>query len=133
THNTQGVAGMKKLSALLVLLALLRGSDAYATTSTIDTSQPAQGSALSSAVLRQNFQRAWNDITNLYTLIGSSLTLAANQVTGSLTGGTPSGLNMPPCSSVGQALQWVSSIGFQCSTTVPSGTAAGDLSGTYPN
>jgi hypothetical protein len=45
--------------------------------STIDTTQPAQGSALSSAVLRSEFTEAANDITALQSSVASNTTAIA--------------------------------------------------------
>lgn len=70
---------MKKL---LVLLALcLLSPPLLATTSTVNPNVPAQNSTLSSSVVRNNFAATYNDINNLYSLIGSG------------GGGSPGGLN----------------------------------------
>jgi len=57
----------KAILAVAMILAAFTGE---AATSTINPGIPAQGSPISSAPLRQNFQSAYNDINNLYKLIG---------------------------------------------------------------
>jgi hypothetical protein len=65
-------------AALLCMVFLVLAHVAWATTSTIDPTQPSQASYLTSSVLRANFLAAYNDINNLYTrvaaFIGSSTT-----------------------------------------------------------
>jgi hypothetical protein len=49
--------------------------------------------------------------------------LLANQLLGSLTATTPSGLSVPSCSAATSALTWTSGVGFGCNTITPgSGT-----------
>ena len=74
---------MKKLLQTLALL-LLSTTAAHATQSTINTTIPVQGAPLQSAPIRNNFIAAYNDINNLYSLVGTS---------GSGGSGTPGGIS----------------------------------------
>ena len=54
--------------------------------------------------------------------------LSANQILGALTATTPSGLNVPSCSTAASALMWTSGTGFSCNTAIAA--PAGSLTGT---
>ena len=87
---------IKRLSVLAVAVGCLTvAAGAFATTSTVNPAVPAQNAPLSSAALRNGIsQPAYNDITNLYGLIGSSAGISAltGDVTASGTGSVASAL-----------------------------------------
>ena len=75
---------MKKiLSILLASLAL--STSAQATTSTINPTQPAQGSSLTSVVVRNQFVAAYNDLNNIYSWFPSDLLSIVHGGTGAST------------------------------------------------
>lgn len=86
---------MKNAFRIALGFALALSSfEAHATTptSTINPNVPAQNSALSSSVLRANFQAAVNDIDNLWIAIGSQvsgITTLTGDVTASGSGSVP--------------------------------------------
>jgi hypothetical protein len=62
---------------------------------------------------------------NLTGLVYTALpALSANQVLGALTATTPSGQNVPSCSTSASALLWTSGTGFSCNTSITAGTNA---------
>jgi hypothetical protein len=80
---------MKKIGILALIAALaFMPFTANATTSTINPNVPAQNSALSSAVLRANFQAAVNDINNLWTAVTTIFTPNAAGLVPASGGGT---------------------------------------------
>jgi hypothetical protein len=66
------------------------------------------------------------NLTNATALPYSALpALSANNVLGSVTATTPSGLAVPSCSASNDALSWTSGTGFGCNTISTSGTPGG--------
>ena len=80
---------MKNIRSIvaLFLLAVFLAGHAWANTSSIDPTVPAQNSPLSSAALRGNFGNAANDVN---TLFGFD-TLSANQIMGTINAGNAGG------------------------------------------
>lgn len=66
------MASVKKLLALLVLIAAVFVGPAQAGTSTIDPNVPQPNSPVSSSVIRNNFSAAYNDVNALYALIAQA-------------------------------------------------------------
>lgn len=85
---------MKKLLLALSFIFALAGHAEATQQSTINTTIPVQGSPITSAPVRNNFIAAYNDINNLYTLVGSggggggSGTVTSVATTSPVTGGT---------------------------------------------
>jgi hypothetical protein len=101
---------MKNVRALvaLSLLAVFLAGEAHANTSSINPNVPAQNSPLSSAVLRGNFGGAYNDENTIYGV----LSLASNQLLGTINAGNAGPLNLPSCPLGG--LSWTPGSGFGC-------------------
>ena len=83
TLSKYALAGKKAAKILLASLFVFSISftPAFAYQSTINTTQPIQGAPVTSAPVRNNFIAAYNDINNIYSLLGGG------------TGGTPGGVN----------------------------------------
>lgn len=118
---------MKTIRALvaLFLISVFLSQGAYATTSSINPTQPAQNAPLLSSTIRALAQAAYNDITALYAL----LTVGANQFIGSLGGGQAGPITIPNCPA---GLGYVSGGGFICASGAGITALSGDVTATGP-
>jgi hypothetical protein len=103
---------MKNIRALvaLFLLAVFITGVAWANTSSIDPTVPAQNSPLSSSVLRGNFGNAANDVNTLFGIDS----LSSSQILGTIQAGNAGPLNLPSCAT--GALSWTPGSGFGCNS-----------------
>jgi hypothetical protein len=105
---------------LLFAVVALLPSQAWATNiSTANPNYPDAYDDIDAEPLRGQFDALINDIDNLWAAI-NPLNLSANQVAGTVTGGSPTGLVMPSCHGTDNVLIWTPGVGFGCSSIVGS-------------
>lgn len=116
---------MKKFNRIVATIALAASlaSPAFATTSSINPTQPAQNAPLLSSTIRALALAAYNDINTLF----GFLTVGPNQYVGSVAGGQAAGITLPNCPN-GLGYQG----GFLCASGTGITTLTGDVTATGP-
>lgn len=109
---------------ILVLAFLCAALPAHATTSQIDPTVPVSGEDVDADPIRENFQIAHDEISALQNRNVDLPPLVANSFYGSLAGGTPFGIVVPPCNGLTNALTWTAGVGFGCNAISTTATLA---------
>jgi hypothetical protein len=120
---------MRRLMFAAIMIMAMASPVSATSISTADPNYPSSFADIDSEPLREQFNKIINDIDNLWAAIGPNF-LEANQLLGALVSGKATGISIPSCFSLTNALTWRPGLGFGCNDI--QGGGGGSL-GTAPS